>query len=79
MRERVGRGVKKQDVVQPPVSGIVTGWQHKVSPNLVGITLLQQFRRLDAYAKPLDDIRIRTANGAYGTMEALHGQQTFSL
>lgn len=42
-------------------------------------SLLQRFRRLDAYAKPLDDIRIRTASGAYGTMEALHGQQTFSL
>ncbi|CDS13876.1 hypothetical protein LRAMOSA06050 [Lichtheimia ramosa] len=28
-------------------------------------SLLQRFRRLDAYAKPLDDIRIRTASGAY--------------
>ena len=36
-------------------------------------SLLQRFRRLDAYAKPLDDIRIRTASGAYGTDGNLHG------
>ncbi|KAI9310357.1 endoplasmic reticulum vesicle transporter-domain-containing protein [Dichotomocladium elegans] len=31
-------------------------------------SLLHRFRLLDAYAKPLDDIRVRTASGAYVTL-----------
>ena len=36
-------------------------------------SFLQRFRKLDAYAKPLEDVRIRTMTGASGTFNNSFG------
>jgi hypothetical protein len=36
---------------------------------MVSNSFLKRFRKLDAYAKTLDDFRVRTATGGTGTIE----------
>jgi hypothetical protein len=35
---------------------------------MVSSSFIKRFRKLDAYAKTLDDFRVRTATGGAGTM-----------